>query len=260
MVHNHSSSALRLSRHGDGCAEHAQHYYAHSARPAPQHCVLPDEYLRDNRCHRQGVRGVRRGHAARTHAATADAPDIQPAGRNIVRCGYDFPFGQPGNHLACARQALRKLLQEISVHLAHQLRYGVRYGSARHRVHGESGLLCRTVHRSARCVLRLRLLHATDAALRAESLSAVCYGGRGVEGGHRRGGEGGKRERGEDRVHTSAQRHARRRTQRRGGGHSHHPGRAHHLYVRDDIHVRRGCRRFIHGCCLPGCGAAAVAG
>lgn len=187
MVHNHSSSTLRLSRHGDGCAEHAQHYHAHGARPAAQHCVLPDEYLRDNRCHRQGVRRVRRGNAARTHAATADAPDIQPAGRDIVRCGYDVPFGQPGNHLACARQTLRKLLQEIPVHLAYQLRYGVRYGSARHRVHGESGLLCRTVHRSARCVLRLRLLYASHAALRAESLSAVCYGGCGVEGGHRRG-------------------------------------------------------------------------
>ena len=214
-MHHQRSSALRLSGHGDGCAQHAQHYHAHGARPAAQHRILSDEHLRDNRRHRQGVRGVRRGYAARTNAATADATDIQPAGRDILGRRDDIPFRQPRHHLACARQALRKLLQEIPVHLAHQLRYGVRYGSARHRVHGESGLLRRSVHRSARRLLRLRLLNPTHAALRAEGLSAVCHRGRSVEGGHRGRGEGGRRERRENGVHTPAQRHARRRTQRR---------------------------------------------
>ena len=41
--------------------------------------------------------------------AQPDEQSAKAAGRDIVRCGYDIPLGQPGNHLACARQTLRKI-------------------------------------------------------------------------------------------------------------------------------------------------------
>ena len=66
---------------------------------------------------------------------------------------------------------------------------------------------------TGRCMLWMRVFHTPDAALRVEGLSAVCRGRRCAERGDRRKG-GGKREDGADRVHTPAQCHARRRTQR----------------------------------------------
>ena len=174
----HRWCALRLHRIPNGCRPHAQHRDAHRTRPSTQHLLLPHGHLCAHGRAGQGVCGVWRSGSHREDPAPAHEACFQPPGCGLAGCCPDLPQRQPRHHHAGKGHPLQWLLQEVPVHLPDQLRYGLRYGPHRDRLHDGTGLHDGAAHRIFRCLHGLRRLHPLHAVFRAESLSRLPRGER----------------------------------------------------------------------------------